>query len=435
MINALAVRFLVLPAVGLFLFTCREDNIRKNLSTTAASTSEKAQSAYDFVNSIGVNTHLNYFDRTYGDFPLVQRELSAIGIRHVRDGVHLLNADYNQAVYSRWSQLGAIGIRFDAVLDPRSDLGPITSDKLDQVNQLAGQTIESFEGPNELDISNISSWPSVDRDYQEDIYRSVEAMSSTKSTAVVGPSLAFASKGSYVGDISDRITYGNLHPYPAGKMPSTIFPEQPLLAKELSNGKKIFVTESGYHNALNDHRDQPAISESAAAKYIPRLFLENFLQGIPRTYLYEFLDEAADPGLANFQMHWGLVRSDGSRKPAFTAVNNLISELNDVVEPVSLQEMTYSLDIENQQVHHLLLQKSNGQFFLIFWQEVPSYDEKNQQDVSVSPQLIHLNLAHNARNIDIYEPSVQSQPLHVYANVTTIPLDVPDHPLVVQVTP
>jgi len=436
MISALVARSFLLLVTSVLLFFCnqgRSESKVVNAVPSATLSSDTAQSAYDFVNSIGVNTHLNYFDRTYGNFQFVERELKSIGIRHLRDGVHLLNADYNKAVYSRWSQLGSIGIRFDAVLDPRSALGTLTGDKLNQIERLAGDTIESFEGPNELDISNIPDWASVDRDYERDVYQSVKSMTGAKPIEVLGPSLAFASKGSSVGNISDRVDYGNLHPYPAGKMPSLVFPEQLLLAKEVSGDKKLFITESGYHNALDDHSDQPAVSEAAAAKYIPRLFLENFSQGIRRTYLYEFLDEAPDPGLTNFQMHWGLLRSDGSEKPAFTAVKNLINELSDSAEPAQLQQMTYSLGTPNTQIHHLLLQKSDGQFFLILWQEVSSYDGKKQEDIAVSPQPVSLTLDHSVRSISTYEPTVQAQRQHVYANVAKVSLEVPDHPLVIQI--
>ena len=123
MISTLAARVPALLSLSFLLFTCNQGRTppTKSDSLSAATfSSEKAKSAYDFVNSIGVNTHLNYFDRTYGNFQLVERELKSIGIRHVRDGIHLMNADYNKAVYSRWSQLGDAGIRFDAVLDPRS---------------------------------------------------------------------------------------------------------------------------------------------------------------------------------------------------------------------------------------------------------------------------------------------------------------------------
>lgn len=437
MFNSLAVRISALLSLSVPLLTCNQGRTplaaQSNTLPAATFSTEKAGSAYDFVNSIGVNTHLNYFDRTYGNFAMVERELKSIGIRHVRDGVHLMNADYNKAVYSRWAQLGSMGIRFDAVLDPRSELGPLTPDKLNQIDALANHTIESFEGPNEMDISNVSSWQSVDRAYETEIYRTVKAMTRGASIGVVGPSLANAANGSKLGNMSNIMDYGNLHPYPAAKMPSAVLPEQTLLARDVSSSKKIFITESGYHNALHDHSDQPAVSEAAAAKYIPRLYLENFLHNIPRTYLYEFLDEAPDPGLTHFQMHWGLIRSDGSEKPAFTALKNLIGELNDPSEPASLKQLSYSLHTQSASIHHLLLQKSNGEFFLILWQEVPSYDYKQQQDIAVSPQPLTLTLQQKAKKISTYEPTVGGQPLQNYANVARLSLQVPDHPLVIQI--
>ncbi|MGB0052520.1 MAG: hypothetical protein WBQ02_09780, partial [Terracidiphilus sp.] len=137
---------------------------------------ERAQSAFDFVNSIGVNTHLNYFDRTYGNFPLLERELRSIGIRHLRDGAHLQDADYNQLLYGRWIELGKLGIRFDVVLDPRSNLGALTPQLLEKLEDLSGHTIESFEGANELDISNMSGWPAVDRSFQQQIYSAAKLL-------------------------------------------------------------------------------------------------------------------------------------------------------------------------------------------------------------------------------------------------------------------
>jgi hypothetical protein len=395
---------------------------------------EAARSAYDFVNSIGVNTHLNYFDRVYGNFQLVERELQSIGIHHLRDGVHLQNSDYNLAVYGRWAELGKLGIRFDAVLDPRSNLGPLNADKLTAVNDLAGGSIESFEGPNELDISRMPDWESVDRRYQAEIYGAAKSMPNAKSIQVIGPSMASASNGSAVGNTSGYMDYGNLHPYPAAKMPSIVFPSQVALAHTISGDKQIVITESGYHNALNDHHDQPAVSEEAAAKYIPRLFLEDFAHGIVRTYLYEFLDELPNPRLTDLQLHWGLIRSDGSEKPAFTAMKNLIAELSDSTAMNNPQSLRYSLSGGSSQLHHLLLEKSTGQFLLVLWQEVPSYDYDRQRAISNPLQPVTLTLDQAAKNISIYEPVVQAQPLHAYANAKNVYLEVPDHPLVVEIT-
>jgi hypothetical protein len=399
----------------------------------APSAPDKTRSAYDFVNSIGVNTHLNYFDRTYGNFSLVERELESAGIRHVRDGVHFVSSQSDNGVYRRWAKLGGDGIRFDAVLDPRNQLGPLTQEKLEQIDQLTDGAIESFEGPNEMDVSNIGDWASVDRSYQKEIYRSVRLMTDSRSIAVIGPSMASASNGSVLGNIGEWVDYGNLHPYPAAKMPSAVLPDQTQKAEFMFGSKPIMITESGYHNALHDHHDQPAVSESAGAKYITRLFLEDFLHGIARTYLYEFFDEAPEPGLTDLQMHWGLIRSDGSEKPAFSAVKNLIGELRDSTEPKELQQLAYSLNTNNISVHHLLLQKSDGEFDLILWQEVPSYDYQNQTDIAVPQEPVTLTLGRNAVSIRAYEPAAKAEPLQVLFNTARVDLRVPDHPVVVQI--
>lgn len=432
-----AVRCVSPALIFLILAACRGGNAISahyaNPAATAAKSPEIARSAYDFVNSVGVNTHLNYFDRLYGNFQLIERELASVGIRHLRDGVHFQNDDYNKMLYGRWIELAKMGVRFDAVVDPRSNLGPITAQLLQHAYDLSGHSIELFEGPNELDVSGMNNWSGVERDFEETLFRAVKAMPGGAHVQVIGPSMAFAAHGAEVGDLSRRMDFGNLHSYPAGKMPSAVFPEQLDLARYLSGSDPVIMTESGYHNALNDHHDQPAISEAAAAKYIPRLLLENFAHKIPRTYLYEFVDEAPDPGLKDNQLHWGLIRANGTEKPAFTAVKNLISELNDTSEPNHLQPLAWSLDSADDEIHHLLLQKSNGEFDLVFWQEVPSYDTRQQADLHLPDVKATLRLATKARSITVYEPLMSDKPTGTYSGVMQIPLQIPDHPLVVRI--
>jgi hypothetical protein len=432
--SALLIRTALISTVAL---PCIVSNVASDTSVSAAATfipaQEMAHSAYDFTNSVGANTHINYFDSTYGNFALLERELKSIGILHLRDGIHLQNSDYNAAIYGRWIQLGKLRIQFDAVLDPRSDLPPVTGALLANVEDLAGKTIESFEGPNELDVSKLKDWSSTDRDYQEAIFNSTKSIGTGSAIRVVGPSLAFARNASDLNDIGDRTDEINLHPYPAGNIPSAIFPEQINFAKIMSSDKQIIFTETGYHNGLNDHRDQPAVSEAAAAKYIPRLFLENFARGISRTYLYEFMDEKPDPGLTDNQLHWGLVRADGSEKPAFSALKNLAAELRDTEEPPHLETLKWNLSINDTRIHHLLLQKANGVFELVLWQEVASFDLKRQADLNNPRVDAELQLNQAAQRVTIFEPSTQPDPVNTYDKVSKIPLAIPDAPLVVEI--
>ena len=396
---------------------------------------EIAQAAQAFIDSIGVNAHLNYYDRTYGNFALVKNDLSAIGIRHIRDGVHLQSDDYNNLLYGRWIELGKMGVRFDAVLDPRSHLGPLTPALLKHVEQLSGNFIESFEGPNELDIASMPNWPDVDREYQQSIFSSVQSLDGPGRVQVIGPSLAFVRNGRAFHGAIGGFDEANLHSYPGGKMPSAIYPEQMDLAKQVFGAKPIVMTESGYHNALRDFTDQPGISEQVAAKYIPRLFLENFSHGIVRTYLYEFFDEAPNPDLDDNQLHWGLVRADGTAKPAFQAVKNLIDELNSSGAPAPPLALSWSLSESSPAIHHVLLKKANGEFDLVLWQEVPSYNTWMRHDVDNPPVHTTLVLGQQARHVVLFEPALEAAPIATYQKVSKVPVAIPDHPLVVEIGP
>lgn len=395
---------------------------------------EQAQSAAAFIDSVGVNAHLSYLDTAYGNFARVEDDLRSLGIRNIREGVHLGNSDSNNLLFGRWIALGKMGVRFDAVLDPREKLGPMTPALIQRIEQLSGNTIESFEGPNELDI-NLPNWVEVDRGFEKSIFDSVQSASAAQRTEVIAPSLAFASKGKEFGGKLMGFDEGNLHSYPGGKMPSAIFPEQIELARSVFGDKPIVMTESGYHNGLNDHSDQPGVPEPIAAKYIPRLFLENFCHHIPRTYLYELFDEKPDPALSNNQWHWGLVRFDGSEKPAFVALKNLLHELNDNGEPSPPLALSWALSTSGPAIHHLLLKKSNGQFDLILWQEVSSYNTWIRHEVHNDPMNTTLLLGKEARQVVLYEPVVQAAPIRTYTKVTRVPVSIPDRPLVIEIEP
>ena len=54
-----------------------------------ANTQAQVYSAYELLDSIGVNTHLHYTDTPYNDFAeLIKPKLLELGIKHIRDGVY-----------------------------------------------------------------------------------------------------------------------------------------------------------------------------------------------------------------------------------------------------------------------------------------------------------------------------------------------------------
>ena len=82
-------------------------------------------------------------------------------------------------------------------------------------------------------------------------------------------------------------------------------------------------TETGYFTGTAGG----SVPQTVLAKYVPRLFCEYFRQGVPRTFWYDFVDDSSDPN--NADGNRGLLKSDLTPKPAYTALLSLTSLLAD----------------------------------------------------------------------------------------------------------
>jgi hypothetical protein len=347
---------------------------------------ELARPADDFVDSVGVNTHLHYTGTPYDSVfdHVIRPELLASGIRHVRDGAYTYaEAGPSTTFNRRCRSLAVAGIRFNFLTTFRTQFTEATDyDKLAAVSSWCDRAVESFEGVNEPDVQPLpagsASWQSQTISSQEALYAAVRRNPSLSQVAVLGP--AIARSPTAVGDLSPYMDYGNWHPYPGGNCPGcgdvygqtleTFLPSY----RAPSGPRAMIATETGYHNAVNATApSQPAVSEPAAGRYMPRLLLEQFNRGFVRSYIYELIDEGADSQTA-MDKNFGLLRSNGSEKPAYRAVAGILGLLRDPGQPFVPGALTYSLSGQTDHVQHTLLQKRNGSFFLALWQERSSYD-------------------------------------------------------------
>jgi hypothetical protein len=73
-------------------------------------------------------------------------------------------------------------------------------------------------------------------------------------------------------------------------------------------------------------------------------------------------------------------------------------------------------------VHHLLLQRSDGVFQWVVWGE----------QVSASNS-ITINFDSSRATIKIYDVTVGEEPIQTLTNVTSIPLKITDHAMIVEV--
>jgi hypothetical protein len=411
-------------------------------SRQASATVQQAKMADKFVDSIGVNTHQSYFNTAYGNYQAVSDKLVALGVRHARDSAVLSSdANYNRMVYDRFKGLANRGVRYNLIVDPRSlGLANIDRAKMDSIIAHSGGALEAVEGPNEFDLSGGTDWANRLRAYQRSLYGSVKA--SSKPVPVLAPSLVKPTSYSTLGDMSAYCDFGNMHPYPSGRNPGTSgwgsggygsLSWNAAYARKVCATKPIIATETGYYNWPGPAHT--GVPEDVSGKYIPRLFLHYYNMGLPRTYAYEMVDLNNDPRTSDRAKHWGLLRSDYTAKPAYVALKNLVGLLSDPGPSFAPGSLDYSLSGDLTNVSQMLLQKRDGRFYLVLWQEVLGYDVDKDTYISVAPRRVTLKLSTPISEAAVYEPNRQATLLRSYLNPTELLLQVPDRVVVVRLTP
>ena len=306
---------------------------------------------------------------------------------------------------------------------------------------------EAFEGPNEADLPMMSftykgqGWPEGVRAFQKDLYHTVKNDPSVSNLPVLGPTIGSGLKAPFIntiGDISAYVDFGNFHYYKAwGQSYSEGFPDWDL--KSIKNspnvmfGNKPYMsTEGSYHTAT---KTESGISEIVNAKYTLRFFLEYWRLGVVRTFKYELFDEGTSN--SNAEDKFGLIENNGTTvKKAGIAVKNLISLLSDpyptkIFIPSSLN---FSIINEDFYTHYNLLQKSTGKYYLIIWNDAPSWNEDLKSEIKNTDSL---TIVFNQKILEakLFAPFTNGLiALKTIQNPKLLPIVVPNHPYIYEIT-
>ncbi len=419
---------------------------------------ETAASADGFVDSIGICTHITTVTGPYSAAHIanVYSALGELGVRHIRADVHSgslypSRCDYLYTTY---------GIRSTMIANRNLELSLATQAQI----FLTHDSIEAMEGLNEPDNIATYNYTNLQGVVHTDttsanIFDATRALQIDLDSYLTGgtkpllsPAMTSPMRAQFLNPLAvDAIA---IHCYPWGRIPSGFgFSNSAIQeARKLGENLPIIATESGYHTATLCTSPNPYVTEAAQGKYIPRLLAEYFSRGITRTYTYELMDSGDDANgtdLTDKEQNFGLVRYDFSRKPAFDAEKNLINLLKESTWDLTNQRwvggsatfapgiLDYTLTGAPNTVHRLLLQKSDGTFYLILWQEIPvcNINVTPHSDIinPTVPVVLTLNTA--IRKAEIYQPNLSSTASSVIFTPRTITLDVPDQLLVVKLTP
>jgi len=430
----LVVATLVTFAIGWFATDARADACE-----TKAGCVEPARSALEFTQSVGINTHLGYsqtiYWQRYND--IIRPRLLELGVSHIRDGTFPVNYPevIGPTIAQRYRDLG-LGLNLLVGLE-QAPSGPGGSgeglqDRLDWIksNGLASQLV-GIEGSNE-------SWNdrTVIRNHQCDTFNRVHGDPAFAGVPVIGPSAGppFSMTTWYdrVGDLSACLDVGNLHPF-AEEDPPHLHQGRDLgvavgwASRTYSGDRPYWVTENGYWNKSPDGSH---VSERAAGIYVPRMFLESFRRGFERTQGYELIDLNTN---TNDVIHnYGLLRTDGSRKPAFTGLANAMRVLRDTT--AASGSLGFGIVCKarcNAPIRRVLLKHSSGSYVLAVWSESRVWD--GSVDTPQSSQNINLVL-HKSARMEVIDPASRSTPFKTVTG-TVLSTDVTDGIRLIRVQP
>jgi hypothetical protein len=353
--------------------------------------------ASSFVNSVGVNVHMSYFDTAYNHWQEVRDKLVELGVRHVRDSACV----GCKVQRRRLLALGQAGIWMDYVMRQPGSPDPLPS----LVDLLAGpmrSTVDSIEGPNEYDRSGDPHWASHLRAYQRQLGQLVRSEPRLRGVPVIAPSLVSAPDYFKLGNLAHWVDFGNIHPYAGGQVPLANLAPNVHFEGVVAPHRRIVVTEAGYHNALASHGGHRPVSEAADADYVPRLFLDFFRAGIARTYLYELVDEWPDPAHVNQEKNFGLLRNDFSEKPAFRTLKALLSAVRTVGSPrFRLRPLDYGIQNSPWDLRRLLLQTGRDSYALVLWENTSVWDTTRLRPLAARGAIARLTVAGGARAVSV----------------------------------
>ena len=432
----------------------------------------RAQLSDNFIESMGINTKFGFCPgRLCDNYSKVKTLLADLGIRYIRD------IPYLEPWRTRTDLHEDFGIRMLVGVERswNKPLNPATIPAQLDVIKLWGKMIVGISGVNEYDnyvfhscqeTENCDSswspksWSSSYLKFQQRLYDQIKADRELRHLPVVLGPMAHLNNLEKFGDLSGYCDKGNDHSYPGAlgkpsqesgggtKDSLRLMDEVVAKVQRVCPGKKLWITETGYEESTGDDRSNSIlVSRKAKAKYLPRIYANYYLQGqIEKTFLFELLS-ADKTRLTEF----GIIDTNLQPTPAYYSIRNMISLLGEATwnkskqawkypdfEPNSLK---YTFKGNTTNIEHLLLQKSNGTFYLLIWQEVHVYDSQTKEDLVNSDRTINFQLneaaIEKANKYLLYnesDPAAKLTPLKIWTNVTNLSLNVPDHILVLEFT-
>ncbi len=402
-----------------------------------------AESADRFLSSLGVNAHV---DQGYDPESYVA-PLRYLGIRAVRDGTRHVDGDVMIAK--------ATGVRFDIIGEDDLEGTLASARTLAQAGALL-----ALEGPNEPNNFPMTyrgeqgggpghSWRAVAA-FQAALYQAVRQDPELAAYPVFGPSETGAETDN-VG-LQFRVTppdfdgtvppgtrfadYLNVHNY-VSAVTGGYGDNQAWHAADptldgrwdglFGNAGNTWLRHfQGYDDAALAR--QPKVTtetgwdslsdpggEAAQAAVLSNTYLAQFKRGWRYTFIYELKDEEGGPG------HQGLFAGDRP-KTAAVYIHNMTTILADDAPLSHPGRLAFTIRTGARTVHDLLLEKSNGEFDLVIWNE-----RRTGSDT------VSVHFAEPQPVLEIFDIAEGSAPRQQVPHAAQIALRLTDHAFIIRI--
>jgi hypothetical protein len=374
--------------------------------------------AAEFINTLGVDSHVSTGAANYWNIPEVIADLKYLGISNIRDG--------DNGSLSSLITLAQAGIKFDFLM---AGGGAITTahiqgefSVINQVGDAVPGSVVAVEGANEINNFPITYNGVGGQQGAIELQQAIYAMAHA-DTSLPGVSVYYFT--GYDGGPDPATTpgladYDNQHPYPQnGEPPLPWVNRTQALSNETPATGPAVYTETGYSNS-GIFGDNQGLQGQAA--YTLDLLFDDAQNGIARTYLYELMEEG--DGL-------GLFGTNNAPTPAATAIHNLTSILADsgTISP-SIKAANFSVSGLPSDGHDMALIKSNGATDISVWAE-PQITASNAGPTNK----VTVSLGATYQTVQVFDPTVSASPIQTFSDVSSVEVSVTDHPVIVQVDP
>jgi hypothetical protein len=391
------------------------------------------ESADAFLDSIAVNTHVEYTDSAYADVHKIAADLAWLGVRHVREGTPGLAAPLSSYVW-----LARQGVKFTFII--RGNIAD-SLHQLDLFDAAAPGSVAAVEGANEIDNFPVRynglTGEAAGFAAQQAIFAHVRGNPRFANVPVydlTGYNAAHVSQRTGAADDA------NVHIYPQnGEQPASNANGDMWFAWGLDGLRKfglpIVVTEFGYYTMPQAGWERIGVDEAGQTKGILNGLFDAASLGVTRTYIYELLDEKPDAQNANSEMHFGLFRNDHTPKAAASTIRNLTAILRAMsAGPSNNASPSYSLSGMPTSGRSLLLSGANGHSLLALWNEVPFWDRATGKPLNAGSVKVQVEFDHAMRSAALYDPTISADPQMRVDAPQKMTLDVPDHVILLDVT-